>query len=74
MKRLFAEESDNMMMPGFGDRLCTVQSYGSLVYGDYQLENIPVPGHTPRNMMLWAEKQGIMFCGDHILFDISHYA
>ena len=32
---------------------------------------ISVPGHTPGNAMFWAKKQGIMFTGDHILFDIS---
>lgn len=71
MKQLFAKESDNMKMPRFGSRLCALQAHERLAYGDYRLENIPAPGHTPGNMMLWAEKQGIMFCGDHILFDVS---
>lgn len=71
MRRLFAAESDNMKMPGFGSRLVVLQARQCLTYGDYRLETIPVPGHTPGNMMLWAEKQGIMFCGDHILFDVS---
>lgn len=71
MKCLLAEESDNMSYPGFADRLYMLQPHELIAYGDYILESIPVPGHTPGNMMLWAEKQGIMFCGDHILFDIS---
>lgn len=71
MSRMYVAESDNMTVPKFGDCLRTVPPHESLTYGDYRLENIPVPGHTPGNMMLWAEKQGIMFCGDHILFDIS---
>lgn len=71
MARLMAIDSDNMTIPQFGARLRTIPPHKSIIYGDYQLENIPVPGHTPGNMMLWVEKQGIMFCGDHILFDIS---
>ena len=70
-QQLFEKESDNMSYPDFGDRLCLLQPHEKILYGDYKLENIPVPGHTPGNMMLWAEKQGIMFCGDHVLFDIS---
>ena len=71
MARLMADDADNMTLPSFGDRLRTILPHERLTYGEYQLESIPVPGHTPGNMMLWAEKQGIMFCGDHILFDIS---
>lgn len=71
MKRMFARESENMAVPEIEDRLYMLQPHERIVCGDYSLENIPVPGHTPGNMMLWAEKQGIMFCGDHILFDIS---
>ena len=39
--------------------------------GEFHLKTIYVPGHTPGNAMFWAEEQGIMFTGDHILFDIS---
>lgn len=39
--------------------------------GKYELELIIVPGHTPGNSMLWIEKEGIMFSGDHVLFDIT---
>ncbi len=39
--------------------------------GEYKLKMISTPGHTPGNAMFWLEEQGIMFTGDHVLFDIS---
>ena len=39
--------------------------------GQYQLQFIFVPGHSLGNAMLWDKKHGIMFTGDHILFDIT---
>lgn len=39
--------------------------------GEYHLEVIPTPGHTPGNAMFWDEAHGIMFTSDHILFDIT---
>lgn len=39
--------------------------------GDYHLQVVPVPGHTPGNAMFWDENHGIMFTGDHVLFDIT---
>lgn len=71
MDRLFDRESGNMEGPKFGDRLRGLEAHACLRYGRYQLEAIPVPGHTPGNLMLWAREQAIMFCGDHVLFDIS---
>ncbi len=42
-----------------------------LVVGDFALEAILVPGHTPGNNMFWDAAHGIMFTGDNILFDIT---
>lgn len=39
--------------------------------GDYRLEAVETPGHTPAHMCYWMEKEKIMFTGDHVLFDIS---
>ena len=39
--------------------------------GGYQIRCIHTPGHTPGHMCLWDENSGIMFTGDHILFDIT---
>ena len=53
------------------DRFVPIEAGWKYTVGDYTLEMISVPGHTPGNAMFWAKKQGIMFTGDHILFDIS---
>jgi len=39
--------------------------------GGYDLQCVQVPGHTPGHMCLWDEKHGLMFTGDHVLFDIT---
>lgn len=39
--------------------------------GGYRLECIFTPGHTPGHMCFWMEQQGVMFLGDHVLFDIT---
>ena len=53
------------------DRFVPVQEGDRIQAGNCELEWVSVPGHTPGNMMLWEKKRGIMFTGDHILFDIS---
>jgi len=42
-----------------------------LRYGGYDLRVILVPGHTPGNTILYAEKEKLAFLGDHVLFDIT---
>lgn len=42
-----------------------------LSIGSYTLQSVLVPGHTPGNMMFRLDKKGILFTGDHVLFDIS---
>ena len=39
--------------------------------GGYELRCISTPGHSPGHMCLWDESSGLMFTGDHILFDIT---
>ena len=39
--------------------------------GEYVLQTVSVPGHTPGNAMFYMKDQKIMFTGDHVLFDIS---
>lgn len=39
--------------------------------GDYVIQAISVPGHSPGNMMYWIESEKLMFTGDHVLFDIT---
>lgn len=39
--------------------------------GGIKLRLLICPGHTPGNSMYYIEREGILFTGDHILFDIS---
>jgi glyoxylase-like metal-dependent hydrolase (beta-lactamase superfamily II) len=39
--------------------------------GGARLRTIFTPGHTPGHMCLYAEEDGILFTGDHVLFDIT---
>jgi glyoxylase-like metal-dependent hydrolase (beta-lactamase superfamily II) len=42
-----------------------------LRFGGYSFRCILTPGHTPGHICLWDENSGIMFTGDHVLFDIT---
>ncbi|MDR1573956.1 MAG: MBL fold metallo-hydrolase [Clostridiales Family XIII bacterium] len=39
--------------------------------GGVCLHTISTPGHTPGHMCLYIEEDGILFTGDHVLFDIT---
>ena len=39
--------------------------------GGYALQCIHTPGHSPGHMCLWDEQHGLIFTGDHVLFDIT---
>ena len=49
----------------------TIREGNALDYGDYHLEVIATPGHTPGHLCLWEPRQQILFSGDHVLFDIT---
>ena len=53
------------------DRYETVSEGNVIEVGDYALELIRVPGHTPGQMCLWMKEQKAMFTADHVLFDIT---
>ena len=40
-------------------------------YGGHSLRVIETPGHTPGHVCLYEKESGIMFLGDHVLFDIT---
>lgn len=50
---------------------CTVSDKDTFQIGDYTLRCLWTPGHTPGHTCLYMEKEKILFCGDHILFDIT---
>lgn len=39
--------------------------------GEYTLEVIAAPGHTPGQICLWMANQQVLFTADHVLFDIT---
>lgn len=57
--------------PPQGVHYTTVKDGEILRVGGYSLRCILTPGHTPGHMCLWDEDNGLMFTGDHILFDIT---
>uniref|UniRef100_A0A7C3MF46 MBL fold metallo-hydrolase n=1 Tax=Archaeoglobus fulgidus TaxID=2234 RepID=A0A7C3MF46_ARCFL len=42
-----------------------------LEFGDYRLEVVHTPGHTPGHLCLYEPEKRLLFSGDHILFDIT---
>ncbi len=42
-----------------------------LQIGDYCLECVPTPGHTPGHMCLYDARKKLLFSGDHVLIDIT---
>jgi glyoxylase-like metal-dependent hydrolase (beta-lactamase superfamily II) len=42
-----------------------------LSYGNFRLECVWTPGHTPGHVCLYDKSKGIFFSGDHVLFDIT---
>lgn len=53
------------------DRYESIRDGQMLEFGGYRLQAISVPGHTPGQMCFWLEEAGVMFTGDHVLFDIT---
>ncbi len=47
-------------------------THGEIIsVGDVKLKVLETPGHTPGHTCLYIEENGILFSGDHILFDIT---
>ena len=58
--------------PKTGATQYTVINDGDLIHaGGYEFRCILTPGHTPGHICLWYEADGIMFTGDHVLFNIT---
>lgn len=52
-------------------RYRTLEPGAVLEAGGRRLTCLPAPGHTPGQLCFWDESDGILFTGDHVLFDIS---
>ena len=57
-------------IPG-GDMYHTMRDRDTLQAGGYTFKCVLTPGHTPGHVCLWSEEAGLMFTGDHVLFDIT---
>jgi glyoxylase-like metal-dependent hydrolase (beta-lactamase superfamily II) len=51
--------------------IVAVEEGRRLDLGGVRLHTICTPGHTPGHMCLYIEEDGILFTGDHVLFDIT---
>lgn len=63
--------ADNQALDQITDQFVALQEGDVLTVGEYALETIVVPGHTPGNAIFLCRKQKILFSGDHVLFDIT---
>lgn len=71
---LMAERNNNparSMAPRETNNYATLSDGDVLEIGDYRLKCVLTPGHTPGQMCYWLEREGAMFLGDHVLFDIT---
>lgn len=57
--------------PPMSDRYVGLADGQVLEAGGMRLECMQMPGHTPGQMCFWVEEQGLLFTGDHVLFDIT---
>lgn len=58
--------------PRFGcTQYSTLEDGDVLEVGGYRLRVMLTPGHTPGHLCLWEQEQGLLFSGDHVLFDIT---
>lgn len=58
-------------MDGINAQFHGLQEGEIIKVGDYSLQTISVPGHTPGCAMFWIESHKTMFTGDNILFNIT---
>lgn len=59
------------LAPPVGGNYQGLENGQVLDVGGYKLKCLFMPGHTPGQMCFWEEKEGLLFTGDHVLFDIT---
>lgn len=67
---MFVHNPTPIMMPDLFEAEC-VDDGDVLRYGGRELQVIATYGHSPDHLCLWDESDGILFLGDHVLFDIT---
>lgn len=71
LRELSKSNPAKAMAPARGGTYRSLADGERLRAGDYELTALSFPGHTPGQMCFWLEKEGAMFLGDHVLFDIT---
>ncbi len=71
LKEVATKNPAREFMPLPYDDYILVEEGNVYSYGGYDLEAVATPGHTPGHMCLYDRKSGILFLGDHVLFDIT---
>lgn len=69
--KLYETNPARSMAPPTGGRYESLEDGQVVETGGYRLQCLLMPGHTPGQMCFWMEEQGILFTGDHVLFDIT---
>ncbi len=73
-ERIVATFYDNpsmRYMPEHFEPFRLVEDGEVLCYGGHRLKCIHTPGHSLGHLCLYDEENRILFCGDHVLFDIT---
>ncbi|MBW2122794.1 MAG: MBL fold metallo-hydrolase [Deltaproteobacteria bacterium] len=53
------------------DKVCFIDDNGKIPFDKMTLKSIHCPGHSPGLVCFYMERGGALFCGDHLLNDIS---
>ena len=74
-RRLMAKMNETnparSMAPPSGGRYEGLADGQILEKAGFRLQCLLMPGHTPGQMCFWLPDRGILFTGDHVLFDIT---
>lgn len=67
---MFVHNPTPIMMPE-PFKAVRIHDGDTLRYGGHALRALETAGHSPGHMCLWDEENGVLFLGDHVLFDIT---
>ncbi|MDD5399353.1 MAG: MBL fold metallo-hydrolase [Dehalococcoidia bacterium] len=70
-KQWIAHPPISLFGPKLASSLVMIYDGDKLEVGDYKFVCIHVPGHSPCHTCLYDKDKGLLFSGDHVLFDIT---
>ena len=68
---LWDDNPDYQPLPEVWEEAVLLEDGQELHYGGHTLRCILTPGHTPGHLCLYEPERQWLFCGDHVLFQIS---